>query len=241
MGRLFLAELKKLRSLNIWWLVIAGGILPGIITYLSLYSQNGLEWLGLTNMSLHAFNIQSLLTFASFTTYVWAREYEENTLELVLCYPYPRFCLILNKLIILFLVIVFTSAFFFCTTLTIGRIVFSSMISQKLLWKLMNALLHMSIMHFLLVPMYLCIAMVTKASISGLIIGIANMCICLALSHTSFIQYIPQCLPYVIGDKLMGINSMVVDNSLWVYYSILAVTFILSLAITKVLADRMKK
>jgi hypothetical protein len=241
MGRLYKAELKKLRSLNIWWLVIAGGILPGVITYLTLFNKEKADWLGFTNMSLLSFNLQSLITFAAFATFMWAREYEENTMELVLCYPRPRFCLILVKVIILFLVIVLTTALFFCTVLIMGRGMLNSRIPQELFWKLIKALLHTDIMHFLLIPMYLCIAMITKFSISGLIFGIANMCICMTLSHTGFVQYIPQFIPYVIGDKQLGMNSLIVDHSIWVYHCILVGTFMVTIVVTKVLAERLKK
>lgn len=210
------------------------------MTYLTLYNQEKVEWLAFTNMSLLSFNVQSLLTFAVFATYMWAREYEENTMEWVLCYPYPRFYLILVKLMILFLVIVLTTALFFFTTLIVGRGMFESMMSQELFWKLIIALLHTDIMHFLLMPMYLCTVMVTKISISGLIFGITNMCICMTLSHTGFVQYIPQCIPYVIGNNQLGMNSFVVDNSLWVYYSIVVGTFMVSVVVTKVLAEKLK-
>ncbi len=241
MGRLFKAELKKLRSLNIWWLVIAGGTLPTIITYLTLYNKEGVEWLRFINMSLLSFNVQSLLTFATFATYMWAREQEENMVELVWCYPFPRFYLVLVKLIVLFLVIVVTAAFFFFTTMIVARGMFETMIPEELLWKLIKTILHTGTMHFLLVPMYMCIAIVTKISISGLIFGIINMCICMALSHTGMVQYIPQCIPYVMGDHLLGVNSMVIDHSLWVYYSITVGVFVISLSVTKVLVDRLKK
>ncbi len=241
MRKLLRAEIKKMRSVNIWWLVIAGGILPGIIACLTLYSQEKVEWPKLANLSLLSFNVQSLLTFAAFTTYMWAREYEENTIELVLCYPYKRFYLVLVKLIILFFVIVFTVTFFFFTTLITGNGLIGSMLPKELLFKLLKALSHTGIMHFLLIPMYFCIAMISKISISGLIFGIANMCICFAFSHTSFAQYIPQCIPYVIGDKLLGMNTIAADYSLWVYYFIIAAVCTLSLMVAKVLADRLKK
>jgi hypothetical protein len=83
--------------------------------------------------------------------------------------------------------------------------------------------------------------MVTRISISGLAFGIANMCICMALSHTSVAQYIPQCIPYVIGDNQLGMKSLIVDHSLWVYYSIVGGTFMVALLVAKVLADRLKK
>lgn len=236
MGRLFKAELKKLRSLNIWWLVIAGGVLPVIITYLTLYNRENTEWLGFANMSLLSFNLQSLLTFATFATYMWAREYEENIMEQVLCYPYPRIYLILVKLIVLFMVITFTTLIFFCTTLLMGKGMLESMMPREMLWKLIKILVHTGIMHFLLVPIYLCVAMVTKASVSGLVFGITNMCICMILSQTGIVQYIPQCIPYVIGDSLLGINSLIVDNGLWLYYIILVGIFIVSLVVAKFLA-----
>lgn len=241
MGKLLIAEIKKLRSLNIWWLVIAGGLLPGGITYLTLFHQEKVEWLAFTNRSLLSFNVQSLLTFAAFAAYLWAREYEEDTIELVLCYPYKRFCLIIAKLILMLFVIILTTVFFLISTLILGSGMFKELMPGELIWKLLNVLLHTDILHLFLVPMYLCIAMVTRASISGLILGITNMCICLTISRTSFVQYIPQCIPYVIGDKQLWVKSMIADHHIGVYYSIAVGTFLIFAAITKVLADRLKK
>lgn len=240
MGRLLIAEMKKMRSLHIWWLIIAGGILPEIITYLTLYKKDNIEWLDYTNMSLLSFNVQSLLTFAAFATFMWAREYEENTMELVLCYPFSRFCLVLVKLVILFFVVVVTTVLFFGITLIMGRGLFESLIPKELLWKLIIALLHTGILHFFMMPLYLCIAIFTEISISGLITGITNMCICLALSHTSLVQYIPPCIPYVIGDHQLGMKSLIVDHPLWVYDSILIGMFALSLIVLKNRLDKLK-
>lgn len=238
MERYFKAEIIKLRFIKIWWLVIAGAILPGVITYLSLFQQENISWLSYTNMCLLTFNVQSLLTYSAFTTYMWAREYEENTMELVLCYPYPRFAMVLVKLVILFFIVIITGVLFLVATLIAGRFLFESMITGDLLEKIVIALLHTGMMNFLLFPMYFCIAIVTKISISGLVFGIVNMCICMAMSSTGFAQYIPQCIPYVIGDHIMGVQSMAVDNGLLSYYYILVVMFLLFTLISKKLESR---
>jgi len=233
MERYLKAEIIKLHSLSIWWLIIAGAILPGTITYLTLFNQDNVSWLSFTHMCLLTFNIQSLLTFSAFATYIWAREYEENTMEVVLCYPYPRFVMIFMKLVILFFVILITGVMFFVATLIAGRMLFDSMMPMEIIGKLVVALLNTGMMHFLLVPMYLCIAVITKTSISGLVFGIVNMCICMALSTTGFVQYIPQCIPYVMGDNLLGVKSMTVDNDLAVYYTLLIGIFIIFTFISK--------
>lgn len=241
MGRIFIAELKKARSLNIWWLVLAGGILPGIITWLTFYHQEKAGWFEFAGRSLLSFNVQSLLTFAAFAAYLWAREYEENTIETVLCYPFPRLHLLLVKLALLFLVVAFTIALFFFTTLIAGRGMLASGMPKELMWKLIKALVHTGILHFLLMPVYLCVAMITRISISGLIFGIINMCICMAFSHTGFLQYMPLCIPYVLGDHLLGMNSLTADNRFWVYDCIVAGSFAAAMGIAKVLADRLKR
>lgn len=66
------------------------------------------------------------------------------------------------------------------------------------------------------------------------------MCICMALSNTSIVQYIPQCIPYVIGDSQLGMNSLKVDNGLLVYYIILTGIFIVSMVLAKLLTDKLK-
>lgn len=238
MARYFKVEIIKLRFLKIWWLVIAGAVLPGIITYLTLFQQENGTWLIFTNTCLLTFNVQSLLTYSAFATYIWAREYEDHTMELVLCYPYPRFSLVLIKLVIMFLVIIVTEVLFFGSTLLAGKIMIESMIPEELFTKFIIVLLHTGIMNFLLLPIYFCIAIVTKISISGLIFGIINMCVCMAMNTTGFVQYIPQCIPYVTGDNLMGVKSITVDNSLAFYYGILIAIFLILLFISKKLESR---
>jgi len=238
MGRYLKAEIIKLRSLKIWWLIIAGAILPGTITYLTLFNQENVSWISFTHMCLLTFNVQSLLTFSALATYIWAREYEENMIEIVLCYPYPRFVMVLMKLIIMLFVIIFTGVIFFVATLIAGRILFDSMIPGEVLEKLVIALFHTGMMQFLLLPAYLCIAIITKISISGLVFGIVNMCICMALSSTGFVQYIPQCIPYVMGDNILGVKSITVDNDLVMYYTILVGVFIIFMLISKKLESR---
>ena len=238
MGRYLKAEIIKLRSLKIWWLIIVGAILPGTITYLTLFNQENVSWISFTHMCLLTFNVQSLLTFSALATYIWAREYEENMIEIVLCYPYPRFVMVLMKLIIMLFVIIFTGVIFFVATLIAGRILFDSMIPGEVLEKLVIALFHTGMMQFLLLPAYLCIAIITKISISGLVFGIVNMCICMALSSTGFVQYIPQCIPYVMGDNILGVKSITVDNDLVMYYTILVGVFIIFMLISKKLESR---
>lgn len=65
--------------------------------------------------------------------------------------------------------VAFTTAIFFCTTLLVGKKMFGTMMPRELMLKLIKALVHTGILHFLLIPMYICIAIVTKISISSLI------------------------------------------------------------------------
>jgi hypothetical protein len=138
----------------------------------------------------------------------------------------------------MFFVIIVTEVLFFGSTLIAGKIMIESMIPEELFTKFIIALLHTGMMNFLLLPIYFCIAIITKLSISGLIFGIINMCVCMAMNTTGIVQYIPQCIPYVIGDNLLGVKSITVDNRLAFYYGILIAIFLLLLYISRKLESR---
>lgn len=229
MLRILEAEMKKLYSSKMWWLIAAGAVLPALMTYLSFLEQRDISWLVFIHVTLLIFNVQSLLTFSAFAAFLSAREYEENTIEVILCYPYPKQYFLLAKLIIMLLVVGMTAILFGICTLCFGTILLPISLTPALLWQFIKVLLLVALMHFLLVPAAFLLAELTHMAISGVIYGIANMCLCMMLYSTNFIQFIPPCIPFVLADHILGMDVMKILPNYGIHWSILVVWFALTL------------
>lgn len=241
MLRIIEAEIKKLYSSKMWWIIIVGSTLPGSITYLSLLKQANLSWQVFVHVAMLIFNVQSLLTFSAFAAYLYAREYESNTLEVTLCYPYPKHYFLTAKLIIMFLVIGFTVTLFAISTLCFGVALISPTLQTDMLWQFIKIFLQITIMHFLLVPATFLIAIISHLAVSGVILGIVNMCLCMILYNTSFIQFIPPCVPFVLSDHLLGMDVMKIAPNYSIHWSILIIYFVLMLTISFIVSSKARR
>lgn len=221
MLRIFEVEIKKLHSSKMWWMIMVGSILPAVITYLSFLERADLSWLEFIHVALLNFNVQSLLTFSAFAAFLCAREYEENTMEVNLCYPYPRYYFLIVKWMIMLCIIAITTILFVVFTLSFGALLLSLPIEVDLLLKFILVLLQVIVMHFLLVPAAIFIAMLSRMAISGVVVGIVSMCLCMMLYQTNFIQYIPPCIPFVLSDHLLGMDVMLIEPNYIIHWSIL--------------------
>jgi bacitracin transport system permease protein len=229
MLRIMEAEIKKLYASKMWWLIAAGAVLPALITCLSFLEKRDTSWLVFMHVALLIFNVQSLLTFSAFGAFLYAREYEDNTIEVILCYPYSKRSFLFAKLAIMFLVIVITAILFGTCTLCFGSILLPAVLTSTLLRHFVKILLLVILMHFLLSPAVFFLAGLARMAISGVISGIVGMCLCMMLYSTNFIQFIPMCIPFVLTDHILGMNVMRILPNYGIHWSILAVWFVLFL------------
>lgn len=229
MGNLVHVEQIKLRSSKILWMIPAGAILPPIIAVLTLLDRNDVDWKIYLHTSLDTFNILILLIFASFTSFIWAREYEERMMEVTLLYPYPKYKLLLAKLNVMSIIITVTVVLWAASTCCIGVFYLKTGMESKVWIDFLKLLVPMIVMHFLLITVTFFITIVLKNILVGAIIGVIGVCLCFIFQSGATIQYIPLCLPLVISSNLFGYREMVLDNYI-VSFSILIFTFIISLA-----------
>ena len=232
MLRILEAEIKKLYASRIWWLTAVGAVLPGLITYLSFLQGRNISWLIFLHVALLIFNVQSLLTFSAFAAFLCAREYEDNTIEVILCYPYPKRDFLFAKLTIMAFIIAGTAILFGMCTLCFGAVLLSSAINSTLLWHFIKILLLVILMHFLLIPATFFLAEFSRMAISGVIYGIIGMCLCMMLYKTNFIQFVPMCIPFDLTDHILGMNVMKILPNYSIHWNILTVWFALFLLLS---------
>ncbi len=226
MRQIAFAELKKLRFSKMWWLILIGAILPVIITCLSLLEQTNLTWQVFIHVAMLCFNVPSLLTFSTFAAFLWAREHEENTIEISMCYPYPKHHFLTIKLLLMLLTIGLTVVLFVLTTIVGGLVFLSDPLEADVLLRFLYIALSLIIMHFLIIPGAFLAAILIRRTFSGMILGILCMCLCMTLYSTRFIQFLPPCIPFVLSDHLLGMNVMQINPNYAIHWTILGGYFI---------------
>jgi hypothetical protein len=223
-------ELKKLNASKMWLLILLGAILPVIIACLSTYKEN-LSWQEFIHIAMLCFNVPALLIFSTFAAYLWAREYEENMAEIMRCYPYPKHVFLTAKLLIMFLVILFTVLLFVAATIVGGILILPVMIDTAMLCLFSKVAFFLAIMHFLIVPFSFFITIITKHTVAGLLWGIVGMCLCMSLYNTSFMQFLPPCIPFVLSDHMLGMNVMPIHSNDAVHWIIMILGFVVVLSL----------
>lgn len=182
------------------------------------------------HIAMLCFNVPALLIFSTFAAYLWAREYEESTAEVMMCYPYPKHLFLTAKLLIMLLVIILTLVLFVVTAIVGGMFILYAMIDTAMLWMFLKIAFCLVIMHFLIVPFVLLITIITRHTVAGLIWGIVGMCLCMSLCNTPFMQFLPPCIPFVLSDHMLGMNVMPINPNYAIHWTILIISFVVLLS-----------
>jgi bacitracin transport system permease protein len=228
MFRLIRVELKKLTSSRMLWLIVVGGVIPAIIAALMLMNHENIGWKSYLNVSMDVFNSQSLLTFACFTSFIWAREYEENTMEITLCYPYPKYYLLMSKLVVLLLIIICTTILWVLGSGISGALFLGQALEKNIVFQLLKVLGPIVLMQFMLLTITFYVTILTKQILSGVAMGVMCVALCTIFQTSSFIQYIPFCIPLVISHNLFGFHNIILYSYSTSWYILIA-SFVISL------------
>ena len=228
MNNIILVEFKKLMSSKILWMILAGGFLQAIISALTLLEVEGVGWKGYIHTSMDTYNTLAFFIFASFASFIWAREYEEKMMEVTLLYPYSKYSLLLGKLVLSFVVVICTTIVWAISTIIVGAFYVGTSVTGEDLKEFILLLLPMIVMHFLTVTFTYFFTIITKSILIGAIFGVAEVAVCSLFKATEYIQYIPFCAPLVLSHNMYGFENMTLD-SYAVTWGILIATFIIML------------
>ncbi len=230
--RILHIELIKLRRSTMVWVSVFGvGIAPllNYLMFLSLkrempsqvtierYFEQGYIFLSA---------LIATLIFGLITTYIFSREYQEHTLENMLTIPVTRTEVIINKMVLLFIWIIFLMLFTFGFTILLNYIGIFIDLRLMILIKFFRIYLLTGILHFALIPMAAFIALVSKSYIYSIGFGIVVTIMSLVITNTKYGEVFPWALPYLLA----GYEG---DFHYPVSYSIasLILTFIVSLTL----------
>ncbi|MFD0587230.1 ABC transporter permease [Paenibacillus sp. GCM10027627] len=240
MFNVFQAELIKLKSTKVHWLVIFGALPANLVTLYAFMPRVlpdgmnvGIDLQDMFYRQGMTITILSPFLFALMTGYIFSREYHERTINQLFSYPISRVSILIAKLAAVFSLIVATSALS-CVTVTATGIV--SFFTQSVDWAVVWAGIRMNLLACLLafgtVPVAAALSMVGKSVIPSTVLGALTGIVTLIgeLGHGMRVILFPWLMPYwpvrELGRGLAesGPNPYVVQGSV-----ILGATFIVSL------------
>ncbi len=232
MLRILHIELLKLRRSTMLWVSMFGvGVAPllNYLIFLSLKSNDPSEVVIERYFEQGYILLSALiatLLFGLITTYIFDREYQEHTLENMLTIPITRTAVIINKMIILFIWIIFLVLFTFGLAILLNYMGIFIDLNIGILIKFLRIYLLTGILHFALTPTIAFITLIFKSYVYSTGFSVIVTITSLVITNTKYGELFPWALPYLLAAY---------EGEFYfpVHYSITSIilTFIVSLAL----------
>lgn len=233
MWNLVKAEVKKLKRS---WIVPISFLAVSATPFLSWIMI--MDWAAQKNEAAQfsaAFNqvnifhsiLISIMVFTLIGAYMFAREYQENTLRVILTVPTRRGHFLLSKLIVLFAWILVLTWTLPISTIILGVLSGFQGLNAELVLHYYLQLSYEAIWQFLSISPFLLLTVLTKNFILPLGSGIASVLGSLLSFHGVYAAYYPWTIPLILGDPKMVTEPY----PLWASYAIILAMGAGSLAI----------
>lgn len=180
MFNVFSAEWLKLKNTKIWWMVIIGALPSNLISFFAFLPRvmlNG-EQAGLDIQDM--FYRQGMMLvmmgpsiFGLMTGSIFAREYQERTINQLFIYPVSRAWIFAAKLAVVFTLIAISSILS-CATVTVTTILhaISGSVDLDLLWSGVRMNVFVCLLSFGTVPVAAALSIAGKSIVPVTVVGI---------------------------------------------------------------------
>jgi len=139
------------------------------------------------------------LLFGLLATYVFNREYQEETLKNLLTIPVGRKSLIISKLLVVLIVILTWMLVSFLLTLILGLLGRFEQLSVEILGKWLQLYLYSGLLMFLLTPSVILITLLFKNYIAAIGFTIAVSVVSIIVAQSEYVLIYPWTVPGIIA------------------------------------------
>lgn len=189
-------EALKLKRSKMLWLIVLGAMLPSVLNFFvaqhELNSIPALVWKDLfqENTMIMAMLMCPAL-FALFAGYLFAREYQDRTVNSFLTVPRSRILLLFGKYLIMLPVIVATVALSFGFTLLIGFGLKHEVLTADVLNKAIGQYLLLIVTQYALISIAATVSILGKSYIPAMGLGVFAVISELTIMQSKYIMYYP--------------------------------------------------
>ncbi len=225
--------LKFKRSKMLLLLPISAAFASILSIYAHLSMVSVINWDELFQFSEFGYNfLVAPMLFAMFTGFLFAREYQENTINTIFCKPINRVNFLLSKIIVMIFII---SVTFFCTlafSILIGLQFKHEMLTGHLILKHVYIFFLMVLMHSALIPIAALVSMIGKNIIPAIVLGIIAVTGNFAIGNFKGAMVYPWTIPSIITAKVGGAKWLEGQIDYKVGIVSLVITFVLPLILS---------
>ncbi|AZO95446.1 ABC transporter permease [Halocella sp. SP3-1] len=234
MNSLVYTELLKMKNSKMFLLSLLGGIVSPLLTFFMLlahHQQNPAEtltmksFLSQTHLFI-AFLVGTML-FALITTYLFNREFEEDTLKNLLTIPVGRTQLVLSKLFILIVWIEIIMIYSFFMVILLGLIGGFEGFQTNILLLSFKKYIFTGFLLYLLTPVITLITILFRTYIPSIAFSIFATLATLVIMNSKYIALYPWGIPV-----LMTMNNQQSEYPILISWLIIIGVFIISLTAT---------
>ncbi|WP_337913025.1 ABC transporter permease [Cohnella zeiphila] len=176
---MFYAELLKLKHSRMFWLVLVGALPANLITLFVMMPKVSMDGARVGVDMMYVFYRQGMMLvmmgpsmFTIMAAYIFAREYQERTINQLFSYPISRIRILAAKLSVVFALIAVTAALSSILALGVGVV---QLIKQNAEWNTIWLGIRMNLMVIVLsfgtVPVAAAFGMAGKSVIPAAVVG----------------------------------------------------------------------
>lgn len=198
------SEIIKLKNTRILWLIPVGAFIPVLLLFINALNDKDYQAQGWPYFLGHVLLSMSELAppvFILFTGYIFAREYQDNTISCVFTYPIMRTGVLISKTVLLIPIIVAITFLAFISALCLGVFLVQGSLSWDVFVMYVRTFILMVIVHFALIPAAVTISIVSKNIVASTVAAIASFLLFVALSGTKYNVFYPWCIPALFATK----------------------------------------
>lgn len=222
MMNIIYSEFLKLKKSNIMLIVLIGGISMSLLMFTARLVTE-------THMSFenYAYNIEQInylllyvVLFSLIPAYVFSREFTEKTANVLYCYPVRRIKIFIAKIFIIYILISLVYVIEVASILLSYYFLNGNFPAGHLIIKDIKANLCSLIFQFLLVPIPILIANISKNIMIPTVFGILSFIISgVFSSYSGYIKYMPLLTPftsvkYFYLDESINFNYIIISGIL---------------------------
>lgn len=204
-------ELTKLKRARVMWLVPVSALLPVLLSIAVLIV--GGKMIFWDSIFKNTINITNYMVapplFALLAGYLFAREYQDNTINSLFAYPYSRLKIMLVKMSIMIPIIGATWILNYIFVITLSLLFPHQPIDLSYFIEIFKIYLMLIPLHFTLVPIAVSFGIVARNSIAPMSLGIGAAICQLLIMNTQYNNVYPWSIPFIFAANRLKMMTNV--------------------------------
>lgn len=204
MFNLVYSEILKLKkSSTMLYLVLGSIAFPIFFILLMFITRNKLSWKSYANNQEDVmFMAVGIIIFTLLSSYIFLREYSDNTIRILYSYPVSKISIFISKLLVIYIIIALVYILHFIVVFTGGILILKEPISAEFFLVHLDLYIFSVILQFSIIPILVFFINISKNSILSALLGIFALGINFYAYVTHRYEYCPFLLPYMPFMKL---------------------------------------